>query len=95
MTTNRGEQQLPIDTVEVSFDIDVEHPVVPPAALTGYSRRRRDRDVQAVVLADAEHIKTGLVGELCGGKNLGVTLSNADRAAGVRIGGNVAESVDA
>jgi len=58
-------------------------------------RRRRDRDVQAVVLADAEHIKTGLVGELCGGENLGVTLSNADRAAGVRIGGNVAEGVDA
>jgi len=48
-----------------------------------------------VVLADAEHIKTGLVGELCGGENLGVTLSNADRAAGVWIGGNVAEGVDA
>jgi hypothetical protein len=38
---------------------------------------------------------TGLVGELCGGENLGVTLSNADRAAGVWIGGNVAEGVDA
>src|ERR1700719_3068664 len=35
MTTDRTEQQLPIDTVEVSFDIDVEHPVVSPAALTG------------------------------------------------------------
>src|SRR6266446_9336236 len=35
MTTNRREQQLPIDTVEVSFNIKVEHPVVSPAALTG------------------------------------------------------------
>src|SRR5882724_10854324 len=35
MTTNRTKQKLPIDTVEVSFDIDVEHPVVSPAALTG------------------------------------------------------------
>ena len=35
MTTNCREQQLPIDTVEVSFNIDVEHPVVSPAALTG------------------------------------------------------------
>src|SRR5260370_35356730 len=39
MTTNRREQQLPIDTVEVSFDIDVEHPVVSPAALTGLAHR--------------------------------------------------------
>src|SRR5215475_9547157 len=35
MTTDRPEQQLPIDTVEISFDIEVEHPVVSPAALTG------------------------------------------------------------
>jgi len=48
-----------------------------------------------VVLADAEHIKTGIVGELRGGEDLGVTLWNADRAAGVRIGGDVAESIDA
>jgi hypothetical protein len=32
--TDRLEQQLPIDTVEVTFDVDVEHPVVAPAALT-------------------------------------------------------------
>src|SRR5580704_4318579 len=35
MTTDGREQQLPIDTIEVSFDIEVEHPVVSPAALTG------------------------------------------------------------
>src|SRR5262249_12019506 len=34
MMTNRLEQQLPIDTVEVTFDVYVEHPVVAPAALT-------------------------------------------------------------
>src|ERR1700675_5060720 len=39
MTTDRAEQQLPIDTVEVSLDIDVEHPVVSPAALTGLAHR--------------------------------------------------------
>src|SRR5260370_27128082 len=35
MPTDRPEHQLPIDAVEVSFDVDVEHPVVSPAALTG------------------------------------------------------------
>ena len=35
MTTDRLEHQFPIDAVEVSFDVDVEHPVVSPAALTG------------------------------------------------------------
>jgi hypothetical protein len=27
------EQQLPIDAIEVAPDVDVEHPVVPPASL--------------------------------------------------------------
>src|SRR6516165_1505315 len=35
MMTDRLEHQFPIDAVEVSFDVDVEHPVVSPAALTG------------------------------------------------------------
>jgi len=35
MTTDRLEQQLPIDAVEVPFDVDVEHPIVSPAPLTG------------------------------------------------------------
>jgi len=41
--TDRLEQQLPIDTVEVTFDVDVEHPVVAPTALTSlaYSVDRR------------------------------------------------------
>jgi hypothetical protein len=49
-----------------------------------------------VVLADdAEHVETGVVGEPRSGKDFGVTLWNADRAASIRIGRNVAEGVDA
>src|SRR6516165_935815 len=33
MMTDRLEQQLPIDAVEVAFHVDVEHTVVTPAAL--------------------------------------------------------------
>jgi hypothetical protein len=46
-----------------------------------------------VVLAYTEHIKTGLVGELSSGEDLGVALLNTDGAAGVRIGGDVAKCV--
>src|SRR5689334_17575270 len=35
MMTDCLEQQLPIDTVEVALYVDIEHPVVAPAALTG------------------------------------------------------------
>src|SRR5213076_382958 len=34
MTTDRPEHQLPIDAVEETLDVEVEHPVVAPAALT-------------------------------------------------------------
>jgi hypothetical protein len=34
MMTDCFEQQLPIDAVEVAFYVNVEHPVMPPAALT-------------------------------------------------------------
>src|ERR1700688_3850009 len=39
MTTDRPEKNFPTDTVEVSFDINIEHPVVSPAALTGLAHR--------------------------------------------------------
>ena len=35
MMVDRLEQKLPIDAVEVTLDVDVEHPVVAPAALAG------------------------------------------------------------
>src|SRR6266853_5686015 len=50
MTTDRPEQQLPIDTVEVSFDIEVEHPVVSPAALTGLAHRIDCRFARSVAV---------------------------------------------
>src|SRR5205823_6650473 len=34
MMTDRLEQKLPIDAVEVGFYVEIEHPVVAPAALT-------------------------------------------------------------
>ena len=34
MMADRLEQQLPIDAVEVAFDVNVEHEVIAPAALT-------------------------------------------------------------
>jgi hypothetical protein len=34
MMTNRPEHQLPINAVEIGVYVDVEHPVIPPAALT-------------------------------------------------------------
>ena len=34
MMTNRLEHQLPINAVEIGLYVEIEHPVVPPAALT-------------------------------------------------------------
>src|SRR5204863_5634886 len=34
MFADRLEQQRPIDAVEIALDVDIEHPVVPPASLT-------------------------------------------------------------
>ena len=35
MMPDRLEQPLPIDAVEIGLYVDIEHPVIPPAALTG------------------------------------------------------------
>ena len=35
MVANRLEQQLPIDAVKIALDINIEHPVEPPATLSG------------------------------------------------------------
>src|SRR5580704_13908912 len=35
MMPDRLEQPLPIDAVEIALYVDIEHPVIPPAALTG------------------------------------------------------------
>ena len=35
MVANCLEQQLPIDAVKIALDVDIEHPVEPPAAPSG------------------------------------------------------------
>src|SRR5438874_7836252 len=35
MVANGLEQQLPIDAVKIALNVDIEHPVEPPAALSG------------------------------------------------------------
>ena len=44
MSTDRPEQQLPIDTVEEALYVDIEHPVVAPATL---ARRAHGIDCRA------------------------------------------------
>jgi hypothetical protein len=34
MAANCSEQQLPIDAVKIALDVDIEHPVEPPAPLS-------------------------------------------------------------
>ena len=60
-----------------------------------HHRRRGDRQIEAVVLADAEHVEPGRIGELGGRHDFGIALRGADGAAASRIGGEVAKSVDA
>jgi hypothetical protein len=48
-----------------------------------------------VVLADAEDVEPGLVGELGGGEDLGIALGHGNRAPAVRVGRDVAEGVEA
>ena len=47
---------------------------------------RRDRDIETMMLADAEDVETGLVGELRRGEHLAVALRDGDRAAGLPVG---------
>src|ERR1019366_940583 len=62
MMTDRLEHQLPIDTVEVSFDVDVEHPVISPAALTGLTHRidRRSAGPVAIRVGVEHRLQTRL-----------------------------------
>src|SRR6516165_4128761 len=50
MMADRFEQQLPVDTVEVAFYVDVEHPIVTPAALTRRAHRIDRRSVGSVAI---------------------------------------------
>src|ERR1700751_2623561 len=74
MMTDRLEQQLPIDTVEVTFDVDVEHPVVAPAALTSlaYGIDRRSAGPVAVGLGVEHRLQIRL--QVASGDLLGNTV---------------------
>src|SRR5215467_8506418 len=65
MMTDRLEQQLPIDTVEVAFDVDVEHPVVAPAALTSlaYGIDRRSAGPVAIRVGVEHRLQIRLQGK--------------------------------
>ena len=83
MMTHRLEQQLPIDTVEVTFDVDVEHPVVAPAALTSlaYSVDRRSAGPIAIRVGVEHRLQIRL--QVAPGDLLGDTVGdrrNAQRA---------------
>src|ERR1700693_3648105 len=62
MTTDRLEQQLPIDAVEVTFNVDVEHPIVSPAPLTGltHSIDRRSSGPVAIRVGMEHRLQTWL-----------------------------------
>src|SRR5271165_3064842 len=76
MTTNRLEHQLPIDAVEVSFDVDVEHPVVSPAALTGLAHciDRRSAGPVAIRVGVENRLQTRL--QIAPGDLLGDAISD-------------------
>src|SRR5215472_8169751 len=83
MMTDRLEQQLPIDTVEVAFDVDVEHPVVAPAALTSlaYGIDRRSAGPVAIRVGVEHRLQMRL--QVTSGDLLGDTVGdrrNAQRA---------------
>src|SRR5215813_2309245 len=76
MTPDRLEHQLPIDAVEVSFDVDVEHPVVSPAALTGLAHRidRRSAGPVAIRVGVEHRLQTRL--QIATGDLLGDAVSD-------------------
>jgi hypothetical protein len=59
------------------------------------SRRRGDREVRTMVLAEAEHVQADLVGELDLLDQVAQALLGADRPARVWVGGQLGEGVDA
>ena len=57
--------------------------------------RRRDRVIEAVVLAEAEHLEPGLVGQHDLLDQVFEPLGRADQATGHRVGADVVEAVEA
>jgi hypothetical protein len=76
MMTNRPEHQLPINAVEIGFDVDVEHPVIPPAALTSLAHGidRRFAGPVAIRVGMKHRLQTRL--QVATDDFLGDTVSN-------------------
>src|SRR5476651_1837006 len=90
MTTDRPEHQLPIDAVEIGFYVEIEHPVIPPAALTSLAHGidRRSAGPVAVGVNMKHRLQTRL--QVATGNFLGDAVSdswNAQRArTAIRLG---------
>src|SRR3984893_1394616 len=83
MTTDRFEYQLPIDAVEIGFYVEIEHPVVAPAALTSLAHGvdRRFAGPVAIGVGMERRLQTRL--QVATGNFLSDTVSdswNAQRA---------------
>src|SRR5271169_2021446 len=61
MVANCLEQQLPIDAVKIALDVNIEHPVEPPAALSGLlegvDRRSAGAVSIGVIVEDGELLR--------------------------------------
>src|SRR5271168_4629388 len=77
MTTDRPEHQLPIDTVEVGFYVEIEHPVVAPTALTSLAHGvdRRFAGPVAIGVGMKHRLQTRL--QVATGNFLGDTVSDS------------------
>ena len=83
MLTDRLEQKLPIDAVEVGFYVEIEHPVVAPAALTSLAHGvdRRFAGPVAIGVGVKHRLQTRL--QIATGNLLGDAIGdcwNAQRA---------------
>src|SRR5271167_3640858 len=76
MMTNRLEYQLPINAVEIGFYVEIEHPVVAPAALTSlvHGIDRRFAGPVAIGVGMKHRLQTRL--QIATDNFLGDTVSN-------------------
>src|SRR5208283_3421201 len=76
MTSDRLEHQLPIDAVEIGFYVEIEHPVVAPAALTSLTHGidRRFAGPVTIGVGMEGRLQTRL--QVATGNFLGDTVSN-------------------
>src|ERR1700730_12311303 len=84
MVANHLEQHLPIDAVKIALDVDIEHPVEPPAAppglLEGVDRRSAGAVSVGVIVEDG--FQDGLQRPFDGSRaHLGAARWNTQRSS--------------